>query len=193
MLHTGFLLLAYYCIMKKTIYYLTALCFMLVPVSCSGQVKTEAKIQWVSFEQAVEKSEKAPKKIFIDVYTHWCGWCKKMDKSTFMNDTVADYINQNYYAVKLDAEQKDSIVFRDKVFTFKPEYKSHELAVALLNGKMSYPTYVFLDENFNMLTPLSGYQTTEQLIPALKYFSDNIYKTMKWEDYVKELNSPPVK
>ena len=50
----------------------------------------------MGFEEAVAKSEKAPKKLFIDVYTDWCGWCKKMDKTTFAETEVAKYINENY-------------------------------------------------------------------------------------------------
>ncbi|MFI5220522.1 MAG: thioredoxin family protein [Bacteroidia bacterium] len=168
---------------------------MLFPVlffilnSCTGQ-EAEKKINWMSFEEAVKKSETQPKKIFIDVYTGWCGWCKKMDKSTFLNDTVADYMNKNYYAVKLDAETKDTIHFRDKDFVFKPEYKSNELAISLLNGKMSYPSFIFLDESVNILSPIAGFQTPQQLIPVMKYFGENIYKNKKWEEYMNELSGP---
>ena len=149
-------------------------------------VKAEDKLTWLSFEQAVELQSKAPKKIIIDVYTDWCGWCKKMDKYTYTNDSVIKYINANYYLVKLNAEQKEDIKFRDKTFSFKPEYKSHELAVSLLNGQMSYPTTVFLDENINILTVVPGYLTPKDLNPILKYFGENIYKTMNWKEYSGE-------
>lgn len=159
--------------------------FVFIHNSCHAQVAGK-KIQWMSFEEAIKQNQKEPKKIFIDVYTQWCGWCKKMDKSTFINDTVVDYMIKNYYAVKLDAETKDTIRFRDKDFVFKPEYKSNELAASLLNGKMSYPSFIFLDENFSMLSPLPGYQTPQQLMPVMKYFGENIYKNKKWEEYVNE-------
>jgi thioredoxin-related protein len=137
----------------------------------------------MSFEEAVKMNEKAPKKIFIDVYTHWCGWCKKMDAGTFMDDTIANYMNEKYYAVKLDAETKDTIHFKNQSFAFRPEYKSNEFAVSLLNGQMSYPTFVFLDENVNMLSPLPGYQTVEQLALVMKFYGEDIYKTKKWDEY----------
>jgi thioredoxin-related protein len=41
-----------------------------------------------------------------------------------------------------------------------------------------------MDEKYQLLTPLPGYQTPEQLIPILKYFGEDIYKTKKWEEYV---------
>lgn len=163
----------------------------LINISCNGQAEIKAKpsveIQWMSFEQAVAKSTVTPKKIFIDISTSWCGWCKKMDASTFQDSSVIHLMNESYYAVRLDAETHDTIHFQDKIFVFKPEYKANELAVALLGGKMSYPNFIFMDESFALLTPLAGFQTVPQLIPVLKYFSKDLYKTVKWEDYEKTI------
>lgn len=150
--------------------------------SCQSQENTS--IQWMSFEEAVARSEKQPKKLFIDVYTDWCGWCKKMDKSTFADSAVSAYINQHYYPVKLNAETKDTIRFKEQVFFFEPQYKANTLAVSLLSGKMGYPSYVILDERFAMPTqPLQGFMTTEQLLPTLRFFGDNIYQQKTWEEY----------
>ncbi|MEO5569891.1 MAG: DUF255 domain-containing protein [Bacteroidia bacterium] len=170
--------------MKKTIVKITLLLFLSVIAFnyCFAQ-EANQKIKWMSFEEAVKKNEKDQKKIFIDVYTHWCGWCKRMDSGTFMVDSIANYMNEKFYAVKLDAETKDSIHFKDKVFGFRPDFKSNEFAVSLLNGQMSYPTFVFLDENVNMLSPLPGYQTSEQLFPVMKFYGENIYKTKTWDQF----------
>lgn len=146
------------------------------------------KITWMSFNEAVEKNKKEPRKIFIDLYTHWCGWCKRMDATTFEDDAIAKYMNDKFYNVKFDAETKDTVKFKENIFVFKPEYKANEFAVSLLNGKMGYPSFVFLDEQLNLLGPLSGYQTPEQLSPVLNFFGNDTYKTKTWEEYVKEVN-----
>jgi thioredoxin-related protein len=153
--------------------------------SSAGKVNASGNaINWMSFEEAVKKSDANPKKIFIDVYTDWCGWCKKMDASTFMEDTVINYLNKNYYAVKLNAETRDTIRFRGKEFMFMPEYKSNELAISLLGGKMGYPSYVLLDEKYTMLTPpVQSYLNKEDLMPILVYYGDEINKTKSWEEY----------
>jgi thioredoxin-related protein len=155
----------------------------------SGQDTSKAGIEWISFEQAVAKSKANPKKIFIDVYTNWCGWCRRMDASTFSDSLIVEYMNKNYYAVKLDAETKDTIHFQDTIFVYRPEYKANELAVSLLSQKMSYPTSIFLDDNFAMLSTVSGFQATQQMLPLLKFFGDNIYKTKSWDAYSKELDN----
>jgi thioredoxin-related protein len=126
----------------------------------------------------VDLDEENPKKIFIDVYTDWCGWCKRMDKATFQNEEVAAYMNEHYYNVKFDAEQKESIEMLGNTFEFVPQGSRgyHELAAALLNGKMSYPTVVFMNGKFEMLSPVPGYQEPAAFMNVAKYFGDNIYK-----------------
>ena len=143
-------------------------------------------INWMSFEEAVERSKVEPRKMFNDVYTHWCGWCKKMDASTFKDSTIMKYMGDKYYAVKFDAETRDTIRFFDKLFVYKAENKANELALSLLNGQMSYPSFVFLDEKFGMLTPLAGFQQPDQLMRVLRFFGENIYTTKKWDEYAKD-------
>ena len=141
--------------MKKSIL-LSILALLIVSTSFNSKSPAEGGIKWVTFEEAIELSKKKPKKIFVDVYTHWCGWCKRMDKATFQTKDVGDYMNKNYYCVKFNAEGKEDVVIGDK--TYKNRGKTHDLARELLQGKMSYPTVVFLDERFSMLTPVPGYQ-----------------------------------
>ncbi len=145
--------------------------------------KSPDVIHWMSFEDALKQSATTPKKIFMDVYTEWCGWCKKMDASTFKDPVIVNYINNNFYAVKLDAETKDTITYKSKKYTFVPAYKSNEIAAFLLNGQMGYPTSIYLDEKTDPISAVPGYYTSEQLLPILKYFGEDIYKTKKWEEY----------
>ena len=51
-------------------------------------VLSQDKINWMSFEEAIARSKEDPKHIFVDVYTDWCGWCKKMDASTFVDPVI---------------------------------------------------------------------------------------------------------
>ncbi len=149
-------------------------------------------VTWLTIEQAFEKNKKEPRKIFIDVYTDWCGWCKKMDKTTFENEKIAQLLNDKYYAVKLDAEYTQDIEIQGDTFKFVPQGNKgyHELAAALLNGKMSYPTVVFLDEKFQLLTPVPGYQQPQDLHPILEFFGDSHYQNTEWETFLTNYKSP---
>lgn len=123
----------------------------------------EGGIKWLNIEEAQELSKDEPRKIFIDVYTDWCGWCKKMDKTTFTDEKVAEYVNENYYAVKLKADSDDTVTFHGK------EYKQSELARALrVSG---YPTIVFFDENFSRFQPVSGFRQADEFKKMLMQFN----------------------
>ncbi|MBU2996854.1 DUF255 domain-containing protein [Cellulophaga baltica] len=148
------------------------------------------EVTWLSWDEAVNlaQTDKNPKKIFIDVYTDWCGWCKKMDKDTFQNEEVAKYMSENYYMVKLDGEGKEPIEFKGKTFKFVASGRNgyHEFAAALMQGKMSYPTTIFLDEKMNMLSPVPGYQKPDAFLQIAKYFGENIHKEKDWQTYTGE-------
>ncbi|MEO0311800.1 MAG: hypothetical protein RIQ89_1457 [Bacteroidota bacterium] len=159
-----------------------ALC-LLVNLGVSAQTE---KIKWYTFSEAVTLNQTSPKKIFIDVYTQWCGWCKRMDQTTFTDPKIVSAMNKDYYAVKIDAEMRDTIIFNAHTFVYKPEFKSHELALSLLERQMSYPSFVILDEQLGKITPLAGYQTVEQLSPILNYIGSNSYKTKNYEEYLKQ-------
>ena len=147
------------------------------------------KIKWHTFQEAVELNKKEKRKIFIDMYTDWCGWCKVLDRTTFTDPIIVKYMNEKYYAVKLNAEMKDTIVFNNYSFV-NPSPNTprsmHQLATSLFGQQsISYPTTVYLDESFNMLTLLSGYRKPEDLEPIVKFFGDNVHQTVKWDDYIK--------
>ena len=144
-----------------------------------------ASLKHYSMTEIRQLSAQKPKKLVIDVYTDWCSWCKKMDKTTYQNEGVIQQINEDFYFIKLNAETKDSIFFDNKMFTYQNQYKVNELALALLSGHMSYPSTVFLDEKFALLTVVPGYLTPKDLSPILKYFGKDFHLKMKWDEFIK--------
>ena len=161
--------------------------FTLLLVSLHSFTAVAQDINWLSWDEAIAlaQSDNEPKKIFIDVYTDWCGWCKKMDKDTFQNPDVALYMTQNFYMVKLDGEGKEPIEFRGKTYKYVPSGRRgyHELAAALLKGRLSYPTVVFMDEDLNLLSPVPGYQKPGPFLNIARFFGDDIYKEKDWQTY----------
>lgn len=159
----------------------------------SINIQAQTSIKWMTWEEAQAANKKTPKKIFVDVYTDWCGWCKRMDATTFTDAKVIESINKNYYAVKFNAEQRADINFNGKVYKFIESNGGrgyHELAGFLMQNRMSYPTSVYLDEKLNLLSPVPGYQDAATMQMILNYFGSNIYLTTNWEDYQKNYKAP---
>lgn len=152
----------------------------------NGDKKIENPIKWYSIEEAVALQKKKPKKIFIDMYTDWCGWCKRMDATTFTDATVANYLNENFYCVKFNAEQKTPVVFQGKTFNFVNSGSRgyHELAAALLDGQLGYPSFVYLNEKLERITISPGYKQPSQIMPELKYVGGGHYETLKFNEFI---------
>lgn len=152
-----------------------------------------AEIEWLTIEEALELSKSEPRKFIVDVYTDWCGWCKKMDRETYENPKIAAYISRNYYAIKFNAEQRESIQLGDKLFKFNPNVGrrgTHELALRIMNFRASYPTTVFLDETFSVIQPIPGYLPPKNIEPILAYFATDSHKNkVSWEKFQQEFNS----
>ncbi len=153
-----------------------------------------SRVNWMTYEQAIAALEterragRKGKKIFIDVYTDWCGWCKRMDKETFQQPQIANYLNTHFYPVKFNAEQREDINFAGHTFKYVANGQRgyHELAVALLEGKMSYPTVVFLNENVELLQRIPGYLDVPTFDMILHYLAEEHYLKTPWETFQKE-------
>ncbi len=172
--------------MRKTVFSLFL--FLIFQQFSFGQAEHQGPVNWLSIEEAFELNKANPKPIIIDVYTSWCGYCKVMDKNTFSNPDIANYINQHFYAVKFDAETSDTITYQGQVYT-NPQpgvrRSTHSLAVKLLERRLSYPTIIYFDKTGRKnLAP--GYQTPQQIQPLLVYFAEEIYNGgMNFQDFNK--------
>jgi len=169
------------------------LVLMLLSAMSFPAVQAQQEIEWISFEEAMKRNQANPKKILIDIYTDWCGWCKRMDATTFADPVIAKLAKQHYHAVKFNAEQQEPIVINAKEYKFVPNGRRgyHELAAELLGGRMSYPTTVFLDENFNMIQAIPGYRAAPEFDQIARYFGSDAFKSTEWETYIATVYKSP--
>lgn len=154
-------------------------------LACAGPNPKEGdkkadEIHWMTLAQAEQKMKEQPRKVLVDVYTGWCGWCKVMDKKTYTNPRLIQYVNENFYAVKFDAEQKSTFTFMGKEWKYQPENRVNAFAIDLLHGKLSYPTTVIMEENFKSAQPIPGYLEVPVMEGILKYFGENNYLHTTW-------------
>ncbi len=134
--------------------FLSLLFGILISVSMEAQKK---EIQWISFEQLEDSLNVKPKKVFITFYADWCSFCKKMDKTGFQDEKVINQLNKNFYAVKMDSESRDTIVFDGKRYFNEQvgKYRNpiHQIPLMLASRKgypFSLPATLILDEKFKV-------------------------------------------
>jgi thioredoxin-related protein len=176
--------------MRRKIFFTTIL-VLAGTYLASSQVSSPGKIRWYTIEEAEKLSKTAPRKVMVDVYTEWCGWCKKMDSETFSHPVIADYINRHYYPVKLNAESRESIIFRGQTFKFVENGSRgyHELAAGLLNGQMSYPSIAYLNEKLELLGAVPGYRAPKDMEPLLNYIAEDKFVDESLDEYQKGFTS----
>ncbi|KXK41614.1 MAG: SoxW [Bacteroidetes bacterium OLB11] len=137
----------------------------------------------MTVEQVEEKMKVEPKKVYVDIYTDWCYWCKVMEKNTFTNNELIAFMNENYYCIHLDAESKKPYQFNGKQYGLSGNSRTNELAVEWTKGQLSYPTSIFFDEGFANPQPVPGYLDLPTFEMISKYISENKHKSIPFEKY----------
>lgn len=169
----------------KWIYSLPVICFLLFATGMKPADKDA--VHWISFQELNERYEKDPKPIIIDVYTDWCGWCKQMDRTTYRNEKLVDYVNEKFYAVKFNAESTDTIRFNQKQYIYNATMRINELAMYLTFNRLEFPHTIFLSSPGAQPAPLSGYMKPEEIEAPMKFFGEKASDDQTFVEFSKKM------
>jgi len=136
------------------------------------------QINWLKYDKGLELAKKEGKKLFVEFTAKWCGWCKKMHATTFLDPEVVNLMGQNYVAVSVDGDSRDSLNIDGWITT--------ERALARQYKVSSYPTYWFLTPEAEPIAPVKGYRTNTDLSNILDYLKDDTYKTISFKDFLDD-------
>src|SRR5450631_2152994 len=162
--------------MAKSIKLVLIACLFIL---CSAKVNNinRDKPDWMKMNELTEKIKSEPKPVIIDLYTNWCYWCKVMDKKTYTNSKVISYINDHFYPVKLDAETKDIIEWKNNSYNYNENYKVNDFTMYVTSGQPGFPTTVIFTDDHSDPISIQGFLEPKEMEPILKYFGDGAYKT----------------
>ena len=164
-------------------------CFLILSYS-KAQIEKDGLVNWLSIKEAQQKNKEVQKPFIIDIYTDWCGWCKHMIKTTYSNAGIANYINSNFYPVKFDAETKDTIEYNGKIYkpTSKEPKTPHELAIKFLGTSLSYPSTMFVTNNFEYNLLSQGFIEDKKIEPLLIFMVENAWRNSVYDEFSKHFN-----
>ena len=164
-------------------------CFFILSY-LKAQTEKDGLVNWLSIKEAQQKNKEVQKPFIIDIYTDWCGWCKHMMKTTYSNAGIANYINSNFYPVKFDAETKDTIEYNGKIYkpTSKEPKTPHELAIKFLGTSLSYPSTMFVTNNFEYNLLSQGFIEDKKIEPLLIFMVENAWRNSVYDEFSKHFN-----
>ena len=146
--------------------------------SSHDSVKT---ISWYGFEEGMKKAKSEKKYIFVDFYTEWFTYCKKLESETYTDEKVYKYLNDKFVPIKVNAESQNKVSFAGQKLT------EQELAATF--GVSSYPTLFFMNGEKDALGQIPGFVTADDLFMIANYVATNSYKTKSLDQYKNSFKS----
>ncbi|UCD18134.1 MAG: thioredoxin fold domain-containing protein, partial [Candidatus Zixiibacteriota bacterium] len=136
-------------------------------------------IVWRDYDEGMTLARQNGKHIMVNFATKWCGYCKKMNKTTFTEREIIGYLNEYFITIKVDGDSKREL----NIDGYKISERNLTRAEYRVTG---YPTYWFLKSDGEKIGPAQGYKSKDQLLDILSYVKDDLYDSMSFGDYVKK-------
>jgi thioredoxin-related protein len=123
-------------------------------------------ISWGEYEKGMAQAKQDNKLIFLNFYADWCGYCKKMDDETFVDRAVANYLQDHFVAIRINADKEEK--------------------VASIYGVRGLPLFCFLKPNGEPISSLPGYIPPEKFLNILKFIKTGSYEKMSFNDFMEK-------
>lgn len=145
---------------------------LLLILSACGASKNSAihtsRLQTYRFAQLDSLMEREQRPVAVLFRTDWCRYCKSMEQTTFQNREVVAQLNQDFYFISFDAEQREAVNFKGHRFAYQPSGRNsgtHELALSLasMEGQLSYPAFVILNPAYEIVFQYNAYLSVGEM------------------------------
>lgn len=169
-----------------------SLCFLLsapliAPSLAHAQTAAEPveDVDWLPMPEAMAQAQESGKKLLVDVYAPWCGWCTRLQTDTYTDPEVQALVREHFVVARLNIDvQDDSLQFRE--FTLS----SAELAAGL--GASGTPTTVFLEPSTDYITRVPGFIQAEEFREVLRYIAGGTYGEQNFQEWKEAQGGAPV-
>jgi len=169
----------HYC-MYRWSWVLNAFFFLPLVVIVAQTNEEFPSLRWHQWNEGATAAKTSGKYMLVDVYTDWCGWCKKMDRAVYGHPRVQQLLAESFIPIKLNAESEHVITNGTNQYT--------EQEWAKMLGVNAYPTIMVYDKRFQLISRFSGYREPEKFIRYLKYISGKYYTQYTFQEYLHSVH-----
>ncbi len=127
---------------------------------------TGESIAWKDYTPGMAMAANKGKPIFLYFHAPWCGYCTKLKETTFKDQKILAYLENNFVSVQVDTDQNQVL---------SDEWKVKGL-----------PTMWFLEPDGTKINSIPGYVDSSQLLLILRYIHTKSYNTMGFQDFMKQ-------
>jgi thioredoxin-related protein len=157
---------------------------MLLIAGLAPAAGAQGRVVWMGWDEGLREARRTNRPVLVDVYTDWCGWCKRMDRDVYARADVRDYLANRFVVVKLNAEAQDGLQYDGKDLT--------SAGLAEQFRVTGYPTTVFLRPTGAHLINVPGYVPPDRFLLVLRYIGEgHMEKGVEWESFLKANSGKP--
>jgi thioredoxin-related protein len=156
-----------------------AIALLAVSGVASAGKPAPSSVQWTGWDAGLKRAAAVNRPVLVDVYTDWCGWCRRMDRDVYQRDDVRAYLSRRFVTVKLDAESSNPATYATRRYT--------ESSLAARFRVTGYPTTLFLKPNGEHLVNVPGYVPADRFLLLLRYIGDgHLERGVSFDDFVAQ-------
>tara|TARA_R110002049_G_scaffold258433_5_gene434186 strand:- start:1544 stop:1945 length:402 start_codon:yes stop_codon:yes gene_type:complete len=125
-----------------------------------------SQVRWMDFNNLPIEFKASKKPLLVFIHTDWCKICKMQEGTVFADDSISKQLNNQFYLLKLNAEDENDISFFGRTYQGATSRSHHQLAEYIgKEGKaINFPTIVILNERLEIVYKKAGFVSKEELL-----------------------------